>query len=191
MDCNVIMNVSGASESRDMFFEALTQEGDIWIGSGVKNASARVVGAGETECTVITGTIRNSIHTALYSDAESLRTQQTNGQGSWEWNKLMDSFEFMNLSEACNHFGVSVVAISRNSSSRISEQFAVVNTGEIESQKTCNYQVVDLEGITDYDEFLRFHPEFAPVTNKELFDKAVPDGFIEIGGFHFERGGKK
>lgn len=183
MDCNMIMNVYGASESRDMFFEALTQEGDIWIGSGVKNASARAVGAGETECTVITGTIRNSIHTALYSDAESLRTQQTNGQGSWEWNKLMDSFEFMNLSEACNHFGVSVVAISRNSNSCISEEFTVVNTGEIESQKTCNYQVVDLEGITDYGRFLQLHPEFAPVTNEKMFKEAVPNGVLEIGGF--------
>lgn len=184
MDCNITINVyGGVPESRDMFLEALSQEGDIWIGSGIKNASAHIAGTGDSELTVITGTIRNSIRTALYSDAESLRTQQKYGQGSWEWTKLMDSFEFMDLSEACEHFGVSVYAVSRNPYSCISEEFLVSSRGKVESQKTCNYQVVSLNGITDYGEFLQMYPEFTPVTNKKMFEEAVPNGVVEVGGF--------
>lgn len=77
--CEFTMSITGPEASRNMFLDALEQNGNTWIGSGASDVK---VVENDQDQSVITGRVKRSVGSSLISDAVSLKTQQQNGQGS-------------------------------------------------------------------------------------------------------------
>ena len=70
--CDFYMCVKGERENIEDFFQALIQEGNVWIGRG---ADAGIAFKGDNMA-LIDGTCKWSIYSALVSNAVSMRESQ-------------------------------------------------------------------------------------------------------------------
>ena len=181
--CEFTMVITGPEASRDMFLDALEQNGSTWIGSGASDV--KVVESGRDH-SIIRGRVKRSLGSSLICDAESLRTQQQNGQGSWEWNKGMDLFSFLSLPEACEEFGVSVDAESRSERSGLAEKIRINALGKITERKARAYRRIDIRGIDSYEEFLERYPEENKLISENEFSEGLSSGYLETGQFHLD-----
>ena len=182
--CDFMMKISGPEASRNMFLDALEQNGTTWIGSGASDV--KVVENGQYQ-SVITGRVKRSVGSSLISDAVSLKTQQQNGQGSWQWNKGMDLFSFLSLPEACEEFGVSVDVVSESVRSGLSEKITVNASGKITDRKAGIYRRIDIGGIESYEEFLEKYPEEENLISENEFSRGISRGFLETGRFQLNK----
>lgn len=182
--CEFTMSITGPEASRNMFLDALEQNGTTWIGSGASNVK---VAESDPDYLVVTGRVKRSVGSSLISDAVSLKTQQQNGQGSWQWNKGMDLFSFLSLPEACEEFGVSVDVVSESVRSGLSEKITVNASGKITDRKAGIYRRIDIGGIESYEEFLEKYPEEENLISENEFSRGISRGFLETGRFQLDR----
>lgn len=119
--CNFVMHVRGKRENIEKFYEALTQNGKIYMGRG---ASAEIFL--DDDIAEITGWCKWSIVSALIDNAISMRTEPNR----WSFEEDVNELEFITLIEACQRWNVDMEVYSEESGCCFQEHFLVID-GEL------------------------------------------------------------
>lgn len=143
--CDFEMMVKGERKNIDLFFAALTQTGNVWMGRG---ACADIY-YDDANTATISGDCKWSIHSALFTDAVSMREQKETGIGSWAWNEQSDSRDYVTLFEACKNYHVNVEVYSEETGCEFQEHYKYEN-GETLSD-CVDYTEVYNEDTEEYE----------------------------------------
>lgn len=170
--CNFNMCVKGAHENIESFYNALTQEGTIYMGRG---AEAEIDYEDEEGKAFIEGYCKWSIQSALIDNAISMRTEPD----KWWFGNEFDAaqHEFITLWEACEKWNLDMEVYSEECGCCFQEHYLSVN-GEIICEECVDYYEYC---IGDYDTKEEAEKEF----KIEITDAEWNSGeeFISRGGF--------
>lgn len=120
--CNFIMRVRGKREDIEQFYDAMSQNGKIYMGRGA-SAEINYEDDGVAE---IHGWCKWSVVSALIDNAISMRTEPSR----WSFDEDVNELEFVTLIEACQRWNVDMEVYSEESGCCFQEHFMVVN-GEL------------------------------------------------------------
>lgn len=177
--CSFSMQVNGKHENIERFYNALTQNGKIWIGRG---SEADIRYEDDDERAFIDGWCKWSIHAALVLDAISMRIQQETGKGDWHWGDGLQNVEkFLTIWEACKEFNVNMEVYSEECGCEFQEHYKYEN-GNV-TEECVHYQEICLsyeeeEGLTREGIEAKY--------NCEISDDEWDEGYKSIGGFEWD-----
>ena len=120
--CSFSMFVRGEVENIKSFYNAMTQNGNVYMGRG---ADAEVYIDAEDKIAHINGWCKWSIQSALIDNAESMRTNPN----MWWWGEGVDvsKLEFITLFEACKRWNIDMEVYSEEGGCCFQEHYVVVN----------------------------------------------------------------
>lgn len=128
--CSFGMKVNGKKENVKRFYDALIQEGDIWMGRG---ASAYVSDEVDEEeySLVLSGTCKGSVQSALIDDALSMRKTPE----KWNFTPYeVEGLSFITLLEATEKWDLTMEVYSEEPSNGFQEHFIFQNGNILEEE---------------------------------------------------------
>lgn len=142
--CFFSMGIKGQKENIDKLLRMLKQEGITWIGRGaefeISECFCSDYYTNEHYCR-INGSVSNSLHSALFANAESMRSHPE------KWNftpEEIEALHILTLAEACQELDLNIECYSEEPACCFSEHLTI-SRGEVLS-----YDKVD--HIESYDE---------------------------------------
>ena len=132
--CEISMEVRGDHSNIEAFFNALTQEDDVWMGRG---ADAEIDYDDEGHTATISGWCKWSVQSSLIDDALSMRKQKESKEGFWYQAEIDKVNEFLTLFEACQKYNVNMEVYSSEPGMEFQEH-AKYENGHIVNEAT-NY----------------------------------------------------
>lgn len=123
--CNFEMRAKGTAENLKAFFDALQQEGNVWIGRGAELYEEPEIQKTEEEQTVtVFGLCKWSLWAALLYDAQSMKLQKEAGQGTWTGSdEFYRTHDFLTVMEATEKWALTVEAVSEECGCCFSEHY--------------------------------------------------------------------
>lgn len=169
--CDFYMCVKGERENIEDFFQALIQEGNVWIGRG---ADAGIAFEGDNMA-LIDGTCKWSIYSALVSNAVSMRESQD----TWYFTEEEKSrgLEFITLFEACAKWNITMEVYSEECGAGFQEHYICVE-GEVTCDECVDYYEY---WIDDFDTKEEAEEEYGVEFTDEEWEEAYD--CIYRGGF--------
>lgn len=168
--CSFEMRLRGSHDNIEHFYNAMIQNGDIWMGRG---ADAEIEFEDE-DCARITGNCKWSIVSALIDNAISMRS----GSKRWYFGAYKPS-EFITLWEACKKWSVDMEVYSEEGGCCFQEHFMCID-GEIVCEDCVNWEeyfVDDYETKEEAEEDLEIE-----ITDEE-WEEGLSEGRFTRGGF--------
>lgn len=167
--CSFSMKVRGKHEDIEKFYNAMSQNGNIWMGRG---AEAEINYDDEAGTAMIDGWCKWSIQSALIDNAISMRTKPE----MWAFgNADVDSLMFITLLEATEKWNLVMEVYSEESGCCFQEHY-VFDNGEV----LC-------DDCVDYEEYWFDDYETKEEAEAELeidiTDEEWVEGFSSCGGF--------
>ena len=80
--CDFTMQVKGEKENIKAFCDAMSQEGDIWMGQGADVVANFL----DDNVAIVNGCCKGSVTAALICDAVTMKKQKETGEGNWAFN---------------------------------------------------------------------------------------------------------
>ena len=167
--CNFNMMVRGNREDIKSFYNALVQEGDIYMGRG---AEAEIEYDGDTA--LIDGWCKWSIRASLISDAISMRITPER----WAWGNDTDAsqLEFITLIEACREWNLDMEVFSEEPGCEFQEHYKCLK-GDLVCHECVDYYEYS---IYEYQTKEEAEAELGiEITDKEWEE----EDYIHRGGF--------
>ena len=172
--CSFSMCVKGNKDDIQKFYNAMTQNGNVYMGRG---ADANIQYEDEEGRAFIDGWCKWSVQSALIDNAESMRSNPT----MWYWGDGVDpsSLEFITLLEACRKWNIDVEVYSEEGGCCFQEHYVVVNGDLIcdECVEWNEYCLDDFDTKEDAEKELGIE-----ITDDEWHD----GGYIGRGGFDWD-----
>lgn len=172
--CNFSMCVKGTHENIEKFYNAMCQDGNIYMGRG---AEAEIQYEDADGCAFIDGWCKWSVYSSMINNAISMRTEPN----MWHFGDNTDAsnLEFITLWEACGRWNIDMEVFSEEPGCAFQEHYLVID-GQVVHEDCIEWNEYDLD---DY--------ETKEVAEKELEIKITDEewengGFIERGGFNWE-----
>lgn len=168
--CSFIMCVKGTHDNIEKFYNAMSQNGKIYMGRG---ADASIQHNDEEGNAFIDGWCKWSIQSSLIDNAVSMRENPN----SWYWGEGVDAstLEFVTLWEACERWNLDMEVYSEEPGCCFQEHYMYID-GEV----TCDcvewneYCLDDYETKSEAEQDLEIN-----ITAEEWAE----GGFISRGGF--------
>lgn len=179
--CDFSMFVIGKKNDIEAFYNALTQEGNFWIGRGVNDTELNLeiykndnCNAEIDYCAEINGWCKWSVYSALIDNAISMRDNNTKWYfGDVDVNKL----HFITLYEASKKWNLSIEIFSAEGGMCFQEHY-IVNNGDVIADECVDWR--DGWDISDYDSKEDFEEE----NDMTITDEEWENRYIEPeGGF--------
>ena len=167
--CNFTMYVKGNNEDIESFYNALVQEGDVYMGRGAE-AEIRY----EDNAAFIDGWCKWSVQSALVHNAISMRTNPE----MWAWGNDVDStqLEFVTLFEACREWNLDMEVYSEEPGCEFQEHYICLK-GDVVCDECVEYHEYD---IYDYEIKEEAEEELGIEITDDEWDK---EDYIYRGGF--------
>lgn len=177
--CGFSMIIKGKSNNLQRFIDAMSQNGDIWMGRG---ADVEIVDrdvldiVNDLERWELSGWCKWSVQSSLVDDAFSMEKQRTEGKGCWNWNgNISNVSEFISLWEASSRFNVDFELFSEEPGMGFQEHMYAINDGVIdETNDYSEYYLGEFDTIDDA--INEFDIEF---TEEEFKSKLAKRGGFE------------
>ena len=170
--CSFSMCVKGKKENIEAFYNAMIQNGKIYMGRG---ADAEIQYEDEENKAFIDGNCKWSVQSALVSNAIDMR----NNPSAWYWGDGVDpkELEFITLFEACKKWNLDMEVYSEECGCCFQEHYVVVNGDTIcdECVDYYEYWLDEYETKEEAEEELGIE-----ITDEEWNNN---DGYINRGGF--------
>ena len=168
--CNFSMYVRGKSEDIQRFYDAMCQNGNVYMGRG---ADAELI-MEDDDGARIEGWCKWSIQSALIDNAISMRTNP----GMWWFGDNVDAskIEFITLDEACDKWNLDMEVYSEEPGCCFQEHYLFVDGAMV------------LEECVDYYEYCLDEFETKEEAESELGIEITDEewgyrGYIDRGGF--------
>ena len=170
--CDFSMMVKGKRDDIEAFYNAMSQNGNIYMGRG---AEAEIEYEDEENCALINGWCKWSVQSAMVDNAIDMRSHPD----SWYWGEGIDAskLEFITLFEACNKWNLDMEVYSEECGCCFQEHFVVVD-GDLICDECVDYHeycIDDYETKDEAEKELRIK-----ITDEEWNSG---DSFISRGGF--------
>ena len=168
--CSFSMVVKGSRADIEKFYNAMSQNGDIYMGRG---AEADIQYEDEENRAFIDGQCKWSVQSAMIDNAISMRTEPN----MWHFGNVDTSkLEFVTLVEACERWNLTVEVYSEEPGCCFQEHYMIVN-GELVCDECVDWHEYCLDDFETKEE-----------AEKELDIKITDEewadgGFITRGGF--------
>ena len=169
--CSFSMCVVGKHDNIEAFYNAMSQNGNIYMGRG---AEAEIRYEDEEGRAFIDGWCKWSIQSALIDNAVSMRTEPD----IWSFGDGVDvsKLRFITLYEACEEWNLIVEAYSEECGCEFQEHY-IIEGEDIICDDCVEYYEICLD---DYESKEEVEEEY----DIEITDKQWEDGgFISCGGF--------
>lgn len=169
--CDFSMCVKGTHDDIEKFYNAMTQNGNIYMGRG---ADAEIQYEDEEGGAFIDGWCKWSIQSALIDDAISMR----NEPDKWYFGDNIDksNLEFITLIEACRKWNITMEVYSEETGCCFQEHYLIRN-GDIELDECIDYYEYCLGDFRTKEEAEK---ELEVTITDEEWDN---EGLISKGGF--------
>lgn len=168
--CGFSMCVKGQHEDIEAFYNAMSQNGNIYMGRG---ADAEIQYEDEENRAFIDGWCKWSIQSALITHAISMRTEPE----IWHFGNVDASqLEFITLVEACEKWNLTVEVYSEECGCEFQEHY-VIDKGETVCSECVDYYEYYLD---DYETKEEAEEELEIEITDEEWDEG---GYISRGGF--------
>lgn len=169
--CSFSMCVKGTHENIEKFYNAMCQDGNIYVGRG---ADAQIKYDDEDGVAFIDGWCKWSIISAMVDNAISMRTEPN----MWGWGKGVDAskLEFITLWEACGRWNIDMEVYSEEPGCCFQEHYLVVD-GQVVYEDCVEWNEYDLD---DYETKEEAEEELEIKITDEEWEEG---GFISRGGF--------
>ena len=123
-ECSFSMCVKGNRSDIEQFYNAMKQEGNIWMGKG---AVGEIEYYEEENKAIIIGWCKGSVQSAMVDDAISMRTKPQ----IWHWaEKDPKSLEFVTLYEACEKWNI-VMEVYSEESGNCFQEHIICDKGDV------------------------------------------------------------
>ena len=168
--CSFSMNVKGSHENIEKFYNAMSQNGTIYMGRG---ADAQIQYDDEDSRAFIDGWCKWSIQSALIDNAISMR----NEPDKWYFGENIDKtkLEFITLIEACERWNLTMEVYSEECGCCFQEHY-LIRDGIIEINECVDWNEYFLDDYVTKEEA---ETELeVTITDDEWKEK-----YIERGGF--------
>lgn len=168
--CSFSMNVKGSHENIEKFYNAMSQNGTIYMGRG---ADAQIQYDDEDSRAFIDGWCKWSIQSALIDNAISMR----NEPDKWYFGENIDKtkLEFITLIEACERWNLTMEVYSEECGCCFQEHY-LIRDGIIEINECVDWNEYFLDDYVTKEE-AEAELEIT-ITDDEWKEK-----YIERGGF--------
>lgn len=167
--CDFVMHVRGKRENIEKFYDALTQNGKVYMGRG---AEAEIF-FGDDSVAEISGWCKWSIVSALIDNAISMRTEPNR----WSFDDDVNELEFITLVEACQRWNVDMEVYSEESGCCFQEHFMVIG-GELVIEDCVEWNEYCID---DFDTKEEAETELGIEITDEEWDSG--EAFISRDGF--------
>ena len=168
--CSFSMCVKGQHKDIESFYNAMSQNGNIYMGRG---AEAEIRYEDEESRAFIDGWCKWSIYSAMISNAISMRTETE----IWSFGDVDPSkLEFVTLMEACERWNLVVEAYSEECGCEFQEHY-IIDNGELVEEQCVDWYEYDLDNYETKEEA---EEELEIEITDEEWDNG---GFISRGGF--------
>ena len=167
--CNFSMCVKGNREDIESFYNALVQEGNVYMGRGAE-AEIRY----EDSTAFIDGWCKWSVHSALVHNAISMRTNPE----IWAWGEDTDAsqLEFLTLFEACREWNLDMEVYSEEPGCEFQEHYICLK-GDVVCDECVEYHEYD---IYEYETKEEAEEELGIKITDDEWDN---EDYIYRGGF--------
>ena len=171
--CSFSMCVKGTHENIEKFYNAMCQDGNIYMGRG---ADAEIQYEDEENRAFIDGWCKWSVQSALIDNAISMRTEPN----MWHFGDNTDAstIEFITLWEACARWNIDMEVFSEEPGCAFQEHYKYV--GGYVYQTCVEWNEYDLD---DYETKEEAEEELEIKITDEEWEEG---GFIGRGGFDWE-----
>lgn len=173
--CDFSMFVIGEKDNIEKLYDALNQEGNIWIGRGVADADILIeVYSNQHHSAVINGWCKWSVQSALIDNAISMRS----GNRRWSFGNVdVSKLEFITLKEASEKWNLVIEVYSAEDGIGFQEHY-VFDNGVVVVDECVDWRAG--WDISDYDSRRDFEEDY----DIEITDEEWEDRYIqESGGF--------
>ena len=169
--CDFSMCVKGTHDDIEKFYNAMTQNGNIYMGRG---ADAEIQYENEERRAFIDGWCKWSIWSSLIDNAISMR----NEPDKWSFGDNVDKskLEFITLIEACRKWNITMEVYSEETGCCFQEHYIIIN-GDVELDECVDYYEYYLGDFYTKEEA---EEELGITITDEEWDN---DEFISKGGF--------
>ena len=169
--CSFSMCVRGTHENIKKFYNAMSQDGDLYMGRG---ADARILYEDEEGRALIDGWCKWSVQSAMIDNAISMRREPN----MWAWGKNVDAskLKFITLWEACAKWNLDMEVYSEEPGCGFQEHYLVID-GQVVYEDCVEYNEYDLD---DYDTKEEAEEELEIKITDEEWEEG---GYINRGGF--------
>ena len=170
--CSFSMFVRGKVENINLFYDAMCQKGNVYMGRGV---DAEINIDEEDGSAFIDGWCKWSIQSALIGNAIDMRNNPTR----WYWGPNVDplKLEFVTLFEACKKWNIDMEVYSEEPGCCFQEHYMVVN-GDVVADECVEWNEYYLGDFSSKEEA---ETELGiEITDEEWENK---DEYISRGGF--------
>ncbi len=168
--CSFSMKVRGNHEDIEKFYDAMSQNGNLWMGRG---AEAEINYDDEEGTSQIDGWCKWSVQSALIDDAISMRTEPDR----WGFGSVnRDSLEFITLLEATEKWNLVMEVFSEECGCCFQEHY-VFDNGEVLCDDCVDYYEYCLD---DYETKEEAEEELGIEITDEEWEEG---GFISREGF--------
>lgn len=171
--CSFVMKVRGNKGDIEQFYNALSQNGSIYMGRG---AEADLTFEDDDYAT-IDGWCKWSIISALVHNAISMRTEPD----IWYWGDgtSSENLEFVTLWEACKRWNLVMEVYSEEGGCEFQEHY-ICDKGEILCDECVDWSSYD---VYDYETKEEAEEELGIEFTDEEWESQDEDGRITNGGF--------
>ena len=172
--CGFSMQVNGTHENIEKFYNAMSQNGNIYMGRG---AEAEIHYDDDYDCegndrAFIDGWCKWSVQSAMIDNAISMRTNPE----IWAFHNVdVSQLEFITLVEACERWNLEMEVFSEEPGCCFQEHY-IVRNGIVEVHECvewCEYWVDDFETKEEAEQELEM----------EITDEEWEEGVVQRGGF--------
>ena len=126
--CSFSMQIKGSKDGIKRFYEAMTQEKDVWMGRGADC----YIEFEDDNTASINGSCKWSIQSALIDNAMSMDYQKKTGEGYWSWDEESQKRDYITLFEACKKYHVNMEVYSEEPGCEFQEHYKYENGCELE-----------------------------------------------------------
>ena len=169
--CSFSMCVKGTHENIEKFYNAMCQDGNIYMGRG---ADAKILYEDEENRALIDGWCKWSVQSAMIDNAISMRTEPN----MWAWGNGVDAskLEFITLWEACDRWNIDMEVFSEEPGCAFQEHYLFID-GQVVLDECVEWNEYDLD---DYETKEEAEKELEIKITDEEWEEG---GFIGRGGF--------
>lgn len=172
--CSFSMCVKGTHENIEKFYNAMCQDGNIYMGRG---ADAQILYEDEENRALIDGWCKWSVQSAMIDNAISMRTEPN----MWGWTKDVNpsTLEFITLWEACARWNIDMEVFSEEPGCAFQEHYLIID-GQVVCEDCVEWNEYDLD---DFETKEEAEEELEIEITDEEWEEG---GFIGRGGFDWE-----
>lgn len=177
--CEFEMKIVGSFENMQKFYEALTQENDIWIGRGAGDTDIRY--DENKQSAIIDGWVPWSIKSALVIAANDMKEEKEINQlcfydGIHQKKKICNNC--LTLWEACKLYNIVMEVYSEEEGMQF-QQHILCNKGKVEIDDTVDWYEYDEYDFEDYETKEEAEEGLKIVLSEEEWQ----DKYVTSGGF--------